>query len=125
MARRSAIAAAPFRAASWTRVVSEAAFLDQVRDLAQLRGWATYHTHNSLHSEPGFPDLVLVSARQHRTIFAELKKQNGVVSGSQRIWLNALAAAGNEVALWRPSDMEEIQRVLCGQRLAGNPLEAS
>ena len=31
-----------------------------VIEYARLMGWLVYHTHDSRHSEKGFPDLVLV-----------------------------------------------------------------
>ncbi|MEW6583441.1 MAG: VRR-NUC domain-containing protein, partial [Actinomycetota bacterium] len=55
--------------------LSEAAFQDQVVDLARLRGWLVYHTFDSRHSAAGFPDLIL--ARGDRLVAAELKTQRG------------------------------------------------
>lgn len=78
--------------------------------LASTLGWRLrYHTLRSKGSTSGFPDRVLV---RERVIFAELKTETGKPTDSQQQWLTGLAAAGAEVYLWRPSDLEEIGKVL-------------
>ena len=88
--------------------MSEKHFLLQVRELARLENWLSYHTYRSTKSEPGFPDLVLV--RPPRVIFAELKTENGVLTWSQEVWLDRLARCegGLETYMWRPSDWDQI-----------------
>jgi hypothetical protein len=94
--------------------VSEAAFLAQVRELATWTGWMIYHTHNSIHSPAGFPDLVL--ARTPRLIFAELKTERGRPSEKQTYWLDELrGVAGVETYVWRPADLDDISRILSRQ----------
>jgi hypothetical protein len=89
----------------------ERQFQEQVRELAKWTGWMIYHTHNSTHSPAGFPDLVL--ARSPRLIFAELKNDVGRQSDEQTHWLDELrGVAGVETYVWRPSDLDEIQRIL-------------
>jgi hypothetical protein len=78
----------------------------------QMGLWMTYHTHTSINSASGFPDLVCVHTTLPLTLYAELKTETGAVTETQATWLNALAKAGNEVYLWRPSDTDEIQAVL-------------
>ena len=90
----------------WT----EADLLRNVRELAHTYGWLTYHTWNSRHSEPGFPDLVMVKDR--RLIFAELKSGQGMPTAEQLTWLKSLRRASVEVYMWRPSDIDEIAEVL-------------
>lgn len=102
--------------------MSEDDLLEYVTDLADVFGWRCYHTHDSRHSQRGFPDLVLVRAR--RLIFAELKSAKGELTVEQKAWIEALAylegdvvEVGSppgkvEVHLWRPTDMAEIERVL-------------
>jgi hypothetical protein len=105
--------------------LSEDAFLRQVIALARLRGWLVAHFRpvrvqrrdgTCYHETPvqadgaGWPDLVLV--RQGRVLFAELKRQAGRVEPRQRAWLDALAAAGLSVAVWRPSDWAAIETAL-------------
>ncbi len=80
------------------------------KGLAPMLGWRLcYHTLRSKGSQSGFPDRVLV---RERIIFAELKREKGVVTPGQVEWLNGLAAAGAEVYLWRPSDLDEIALIL-------------
>lgn len=79
----------------------------QTRILGHARalGWLAYHTHDSRRSQPGFPDLVLVSERRGRVMFRELKTERGRLSDDQRTWLRALTAAGMDAAVWRPADL--------------------
>lgn len=86
----------------------------QVVAYAELRGWRCYWTWRSDHSPSGFPDLVLVRARhpKPRVAFVELKAERGRLTLAQRTWLAELEEAGAETHVWRPSDMDEIIRVL-------------
>ena len=89
--------------------MTEEEWLQQVRELARLKGWLNYHTRSSRRSDPGFPDLVLV--RGDRLIFAELKREKGRLTESQRTWLAALEETA-ETHVWRPSDWEAVIEVL-------------
>ena len=75
--------------------------------VAREQGWLVYHTYDSRRSVAGFPDLVLVHAAHGagRLLFRELKTVKGRVSAAQRVWLAKLAAAGADVAVWRPADL--------------------
>lgn len=89
----------------------ESAWQAQVVQLAVLRGWRCFHDHDSRRNTAGLPDLIL--CRRGRLIFAELKTNTGRTSAEQDAWLGALAlVAGVEVFLWRPADLEDVQRVL-------------
>ena len=91
--------------------LSEHQFLAQVRQIATWTGWMIYHTHNSLHSPAGFPDLVL--CRAPRLIFVELKSDRGKVRTEQTFWLDELGGISSvETYVWRPSDLDEIGRIL-------------
>lgn len=90
--------------------ISEAQFQRTVIELARLRGWAVYHTHDSRHSEAGFPDLVM--ARMDRLIFAELKRDGEGPSPYQALWLELLQATPAETFLWHPADWVEIEETL-------------
>ena len=98
--------------------VTEAAFQDTVIKFAEFFRWYVYHTHDSRRSQPGFPDLVLV--RNGQIIFAELKSARGRVSADQQGWINELERCAWEVgnanllrvAVWRPANWPEIERVL-------------
>jgi hypothetical protein len=89
---------------------TEKHFQGRVLKLAHAPRWRTYHTWNSMHSTGGYPDLTLV--RRGRLIFAELKSESGKVSDKQQAWIDDLRAAGAECHIWRPSDMDEIEKVL-------------
>ena len=93
--------------------VPEKAFLAQVQALARLNGWRVYHTHSSMHSAKGFPDLVMVKAG--RLVFAELKAQRGQTTREQEDWLAALGDVFPEmveVFVWRPGDWDQVTDVL-------------
>jgi len=93
--------------------MTEKEFMQQVRDLAKLCGWLTYHTYDSRRSPEGFPDLVLV--RGNQMVFAELKSERGKVRPEQRMWLDALEKVCDvEVYLWRPHNWDEIVERLGG-----------
>ena len=102
--------------------VTERDLREQVRDLCKLFGWKIYFSWTSIHSPRGFPDLVLANPEQKRVIFAELKSDKGTVTPYQQEWLDALEACGQEVYLWRPSDIENIARLL-KQETAGALIE--
>lgn len=59
--------------------MKEAVLQAQIEQLARTLGWLVYHTHDSRRSQAGFPDLVLVHARQRRVLWRELKTQKGRV----------------------------------------------
>jgi hypothetical protein len=96
--------------------VTEADWQKSVIDLAQRLGWRVAHfrtapTQSGHWATPvgadgkGFPDLVLV---RHRVLYRELKADRGQLRPDQRTWLAALEAAGEDVAVWRPRDFEEL-----------------
>jgi hypothetical protein len=93
----------PMKEKEWQRLVV---------DLAALKGWFCYHTHDSRRSAPGFPDLVMV--RPPRVVFAELKRgAKEKPTGDQERWLEALGACpGVETYLWRPDDWKGVEQVL-------------
>ena len=103
--------------------ISEKDFTKQVIDLAHLHGWLVAHFRTAMTKRgnymtpvqadgKGFPDLVLVSTKQSRVIFAELKAEKGKLSPAQSLWLNTLEFTPMEVYVWRPSDFDEINRIL-------------
>jgi hypothetical protein len=97
-------------------LMSERQWQQQVIDLARLFHWGYYHTHDSRRSNPGFPDLVLW---KDRTIFAELKTNHGRLTADQRRVIHQLIGAGAEVYVWRPRDLDDVQRVLTTQQGRG------
>jgi len=94
--------------------VPESALLKEVRALAAAHGWLCYHTHDSRHSEAGFPDVVLARPG-HQVILAELKDARGKLTLEQQRWHTTVRqCTGVHVALWRPSMLEEIRALLRG-----------
>lgn len=117
--KTSTVASQPARSSTAGRVaekrakhplLTEKRWMAQVIALARMLGYRVYHTWDSRHSQGGFPDLVLV--RRPRVIFAELKREDGRVTREQQAWIDELRACGQEVHIWRPSDLETIVRVL-------------
>jgi hypothetical protein len=90
--------------------VSEREFQAAVMKVAHQLGWKFYHTHDSIGSQAGFPDLVMV--RGERLIFAELKTESGKLSKEQKAWIGSLVRTSAEVYEWRPSMMDEIIGIL-------------
>lgn len=99
---------------------TEAGFQQAVITLARMHGWLVAHfrparTESGGWATPvqadgaGFPDLVLV---RDRVIFAELKTNGGRLRPAQTRWLDALADAGAEAAVWRPVDWHVIVEAL-------------
>jgi hypothetical protein len=82
--------------------MSEAKLESQVRLAVLARGGLYYHTHDSRRSDPGFPDCVIVI--DGRILWRELKDQKGKLSAKQVEWGEALTAAGQDWAVWRPFD---------------------
>lgn len=82
------------------------------RAVATRLGWLSFHVLWSRGSRPGFPDRV---AYRERLLFAEMKTEKGAISDAQIATLTSLAKAGQEVYLWRPSDLDEAGRVLANR----------
>lgn len=96
--------------------LTEYQFADTVIELAKYRGWQVAHFRPALTNKgwrtpvqghAGSPDLIL--ARNGEVLLVELKAQLGRMSPKQREWRDAI---GSQWRLWRPSDMDEIQRSL-------------
>jgi hypothetical protein len=101
--------------------MTEEDFQAQVVQLAGLLGWRHMHVRRSIGkgrrwttatNVTGWPDLTLWSARHNRLIFVELKSEHGRVSDDQAEVLASLRAAGCEVHVWRPSDLDTAQQIL-------------
>lgn len=102
--------------------VSEREWMEQVFDLAKILSWKTMHVRRSIASYnkgwttatsvKGWPDAVMWSEAQQRLIFVEFKKESGRLTVEQKDVIRSLLAAGQEVFVWRPSQLEEIKNVL-------------
>lgn len=114
MAKRPILTTSDWRAAQW-KAERETAFQTRVTNMALSFGWGPiYHTHLSIHSQRGYPDLHML--RGPRSLFAELKSMRGVVSDDQKKWIAALQAAGHEAYVWYPCDTDAIEAILKGER---------
>jgi len=85
------------------KVMPEKDLLASVREMAVALGYLVYHTHDSRRSEGGFPDVAIVG--HGRFLLRELKRQSGVVTPEQKVWLAALVDAGVDAGIWRPADL--------------------
>jgi hypothetical protein len=106
----------------------EAAFEKQVIDVAHLHGWHVAH-FTAAQIRPGvwvtpvkadgkgFLDLCMV---RERVIFAELKMPGKKLSPEQATWQAKLLGAGQEVYVWVPGDLDEINRILAERRPAAS-----
>ena len=92
---------------------NEGEFQRDVLRTAAAQGWGpNYHTRLSIGSQRGFPDLVLVRARDRRLVFMELKGPKTLVQPEQQAWIDALRWCGQEAYIFRPRDEELVQDVL-------------
>jgi Holliday junction resolvase-like predicted endonuclease len=92
---------------------SEAAFQRWVCGLLDRHHWRWHHEVDSRKSKRGLPDIIAIRAA--RLLFVELKSREGRLTDGQIGWLcdvKQLACHQVEVYIWRPSDMDEIERVL-------------
>lgn len=82
--------------------LTERQLQDNITGLCRWLGLLCYHTHHSMHSAAGFPDLVIVGTS---VIFAELKSATGDMTKAQTAWADAIDEADNgRHFLWRPAD---------------------
>ncbi len=101
--------------------ISEAEWQEQFTQLARLLGWRWMHVRRSLGrgrkwvtatNVDGWPDLTLWHPTQQRVMFVELKSETGRLRPDQETVLRSLIAAGQEVHVLRPSDLERAKSLL-------------
>ena len=101
--------------------ISEKDLQDTVIDLALAFGWTVYHARDSRGQRlEGLPDLELL--RPPKALRVELKREHGAGGHTndptplQERTIALLRACGQDVRVWRPSDLRsgEIERVLRG-----------
>jgi hypothetical protein len=103
--------------------LTEKAFMDQVTQLAEIRGFLWMHVRagrtdtswRTPMSGPlgkGWPDLVLARPRDRRFMLVELKRDASQPTDHQRQVLRALESCVAEVYLWRPRDWSQIEATL-------------
>ena len=108
--------------------MSETQLQRTVIEMAQRCGWLTFHLPDAALAElakrrrwqempeQGFPDTVLVHPEHPEwpVVVAELKTEHGLVRPPQRAWLDALDGRTVRSVIWRPRDLDAIERVLSG-----------
>jgi len=93
-----------------TKPLTEREWQAHVVAIAQFHGWRLHHHLISKGSSAGWVDLVI--GRPGRVLFVELKTDAGNLRPAQITWLGLLAAAGCEVAVWRPADLDLVTAAL-------------
>lgn len=105
------------------RAQSEAAFRQQIEELARATGWLVFHDPDagrcrncgSIYLDKrdrGFPDLVLAKPYMP-VLFLETKSERGWVEPEQRRWIEALKLArGVEADFAKPRHWDQIEAVL-------------
>lgn len=90
----------------------ERVLMQQILDLAKMHGWLAYHPWLSVHSEPGFPDIIAV--RDGRVLAIEVKSAKGKATKSQRAWLEQLnRVPGVDAMIVRPGpNLDELGQLL-------------
>lgn len=94
--------------------MSEDALLRTVLDMARHMGVLTAHFRPAQSKTgrwltavqgdgKGFPDVTLCGPGG--VLFRELKAAKGSLSPEQKVWLEALTAAGADAGVWRPTDL--------------------
>jgi len=108
------------------RALTESDWQGQVFELARLYGYSYVHFRAARTTRgwrvpvegplgKGWPDIVLF--RPGRTVYAELKRETGNECSPDQLWVHEqIRAAGNECYVWKPSDLNEVQRVLGGEQ---------
>ena len=102
---------------TWKDTELEKDFQERVCHLARLYHWRIYSIPDSRRvSLAGYPDLTMWNVEQKRLIFAELKREKGKVSESQKVVLSELVQIPHcEVYVWRPSDWDLIIEIMKGK----------
>ena len=94
--------------------MTEKQWQSQVVQLAKQWGWRVFHPYLSIKSAP---DLHLSHEARRQVIYAELKREKGKLTERQGEYLDHLRACGQQVFVWRPSDLDEVIEILTGARV--------
>jgi hypothetical protein len=103
--------------------LSEADFLKQVTQLAEIRGWSWLHLRPGMTRDSwrtpisgplgkGFPDLLLARPRDCRLLAIELKRDGAKPTPEQLNVLEILAASGLETGVYAPAQFDALLEVL-------------
>jgi len=80
----------------------EAAVRRILKDLGLQLAYHPWKLH-ARRAKDGWPDWAIVGPGG--LVFRELKTQRGRVTAAQQAWLDALTAAGQDAAVWRPEHL--------------------
>ena len=104
------------------RDVKEYEFHVAVNEYARSCGWkVVYFTRSAAKgadgnwrgiAPKGWCDSFMAHPVQRRLLAAEMKSETGRVRPEQQEWLDVLAAAGAETAIWRPRDAQAVMEAL-------------
>jgi len=86
--------------------LTEKDFMQQIKDLAHVLGWWTFHPFDARRSRHGWPDLVLL--RGQSALFREVKKSGAHLTGDQAYVLEMMLEAGLDAGAWWPEDWDTI-----------------
>jgi hypothetical protein len=103
--------------------ITEAELQRLVVDAASVLGWSWLHMRaaRTMHGwrvpiegplGAGFPDILLVRARDQRVLLLELKAAKGAVSAAQATCHELLRSAGLDVRVVRPHDADALLDLL-------------
>lgn len=104
-----------FGKAKWKDTELEKDFQARVSHLMTLVGWRVYSIPDSRRATvSGFPDICAWHPIKNRLIFVELKREKGRLSEAQKQVIGELSKLA-EVYVWRPSDWDDIVRIVEGK----------
>lgn len=81
--------------------MKEAELQAAILELCDYLGIHWWHDTDSRKNRGGLPDLILVG---NAVLWVELKAEKGRLRPAQAEFIERLQEAGQEVAVWRPSD---------------------
>ena len=99
---RSRITAGASLADLRAAAMSEDELEEQIRDACKKLGIIRFHVRVSKGTTAGLPDDILIGPRG--ILWRELKTMRGKVTAAQQAMGEALLAAGQDFAIWRPVD---------------------
>jgi hypothetical protein len=87
-------------------ILTEQDLQNAVKSAAKHLGYLCYHTHYSIGSEAGFPDLHVIG--HGRQFVFEFKGPKGRISPDQRRWIETYQAIGVDARFVFPGDYETV-----------------
>jgi hypothetical protein len=98
--------------------IPEKDFLATVRGMGEVYAWRVYQVLDTANyakrTSKGWPDLFMV--KEGRALAIEGKTEKGRVTPDQQEWIELLATVpGITSGVYRPRDMDELERLICGE----------